>query len=110
MFTTATPGAHALSMASNAASPPKDAPYPTEVGTATTGADARLNLQHLFARQLSLMGSYMGTKSELLRAADLFFAGAFRPVVDRTFPLREVADAHRHLESSRQFGKVVLVT
>ena len=39
MLTTATPGAQALSIVSSAASPSKAAPYPTDVGTATTGAD-----------------------------------------------------------------------
>lgn len=77
---------------------------------ATTGHDASLDLRHLFARQLSLIGSYMGTKAELLRAAALFGSGALRPVVDRTFPLSEAGQAHRHLESASQFGKVVLVT
>lgn len=75
---------------------------------ATTGHDARLDLRHLFARQLSLLGSYMGTKAELLRAADLFYAGVLKPAVDRTFPLTDAAAAHRHLEASGQFGKVVL--
>ena len=75
---------------------------------ATTGHDATLDLRHLFARQLSFLGSYMGGKPELLRAAELFFRGVVRPVVDRTFPLSETAQAHRHLESSAQFGKVVL--
>lgn len=76
---------------------------------ATTGHESRLDLRHLFARQLSLIGSYMGTKSELLRAAQLLFSGAFAPVVDRTFPLADAAEAQRHLEASGQFGKVVLV-
>jgi NADPH:quinone reductase-like Zn-dependent oxidoreductase len=75
---------------------------------ATTGHAASLNLRHLFARQLSFLGSYMGGKPELLRASELFFRGVVRPVVDRTFPLSETAQAHRHLESSSQFGKVVL--
>jgi NADPH:quinone reductase-like Zn-dependent oxidoreductase len=76
---------------------------------ATTGHQAALDLRHLFARQLSLLGSYMGGKVELLRAAELFFAGQITPVVDRTFPLSDVEHAHRYLEESRQFGKVVLV-
>jgi NADPH:quinone reductase-like Zn-dependent oxidoreductase len=77
---------------------------------ATTGADARVNLQHLFARQLSVIGSYMGTKADLLRAAALFFDGRFRPVVDCTFPLADASEAHRYLEASSQFGKIVVVT
>lgn len=75
---------------------------------ATTGHAAAVDLRHLFGRQLSLLGSYMGEKQELLKAARLFFGGIVRPVVDRVFPLAAAADAHRHLESRRQFGKVVL--
>lgn len=75
---------------------------------ATTGHDAAVDLRHLFGRQLSLLGSYMGEKTELLKAARLFFGGIVRPVVDRVFPLAEAAEAHRHLESRRPFGKVVL--
>jgi NADPH:quinone reductase-like Zn-dependent oxidoreductase len=75
---------------------------------ATTGHDAGIDLRFLFGRQLSLFGSYMGRKSELLRAAPLFFAGALKPVVDSTFPLSEAATAHRRLEARETFGKVVL--
>ena len=75
---------------------------------ATTGHDVRLDLRHLFARQLSLLGSYMGTKGELARAARLLFRGTVRPIVDRTFPLSEAGHAHRRLEDSAHFGKIVL--
>jgi NADPH:quinone reductase-like Zn-dependent oxidoreductase len=77
---------------------------------ATTGYDAKLDLRHLFARQLSLIGSYMGGKPELLRASGLFFRGLLEPAVDRTFPLAEAAAAQRHLEASSHFGKIVLET
>ncbi len=76
---------------------------------ATTGHDAHIDLRVLFVRQLSLLGSYMGRKAELLRAAQFFFAGELRPVVDKTFPLAEAAHAQSRLESREQFGKVVLV-
>ena len=66
-------------------------------------------LRVLFTRQISLLGSYMGRKAELLRAAQFFFAGELRPVVDRTFPLADAAEAHRRLELREQFGKLVLV-
>jgi NADPH:quinone reductase-like Zn-dependent oxidoreductase len=46
---------------------------------ATTGHNAAIDLRHLFARQLSLLGSYMGRKPELVRA--LFFE-ELKPVVD----------------------------
>jgi len=75
---------------------------------ATTGPNGCIDLRVLFARQLTLHGSYMGTKSELLRAARFFFVGQLKPVVDRTYPLAEAAAAHRRMEDSGQFGKIVL--
>ena len=75
---------------------------------ATTGYDAKIDLRVLFARQLSLLGSYMGVKSELVTVLKLVASGHLKPVVDRIFPLAACADAHRYLESGEQFGKVVL--
>jgi NADPH:quinone reductase-like Zn-dependent oxidoreductase len=75
---------------------------------ATTGPDGALNLSALFSKQLSILGSYMGTKGELMRAARFFFAGQLKPVIDRAFPLAEAAAAHRRMEESGQFGKIVL--
>jgi NADPH:quinone reductase-like Zn-dependent oxidoreductase len=75
---------------------------------ATAGSKASLDLRFLFARQLSLLGSYMGTKAELLRASALFFRGSLSPVIDRTWPLSDAAQAQRYLEASKQFGKIVL--
>ena len=75
---------------------------------ATTGYDAKLDLRFLFSRQLSLLGSYMGVKSELHTVMKLVASGRLKPVVDRVFPLAEAAAAHAYLESSSQFGKVVL--
>src|SRR5260370_647935 len=75
---------------------------------ATTGYDAKVDLRFLFSRQLSLLGSYMGTKSELHSVMRLVASGRFKPVVDRIFPLAACAQAHAYLESGSQFGKVVL--
>ena len=75
---------------------------------ATTGYDAKIDLRFLFSRQLSLLGSYMGTKSELQTVMKLVTAGRLKPVIDRVFPLVEAAAAHAYLESGQQFGKVVL--
>jgi len=67
-----------------------------------------LDLHALFAKRLSILGSYMGAKGELLRAARFFFTGELTPVVDRTCPLADAAEAQRRLEASDQFGKIVL--
>jgi NADPH:quinone reductase-like Zn-dependent oxidoreductase len=39
---------------------------------------------------------------------ELVEAGKLRPIVDRVFPLKEAAAAHRYMEERRQFGKIVL--
>jgi len=76
---------------------------------ATTGHKAAVDLRHLFARQLSLLGSYMGRKQELLDAAPLFFDGKLKPAVDQVLPLSEIRTAHERLEASQQFGKIVVL-
>jgi NADPH:quinone reductase-like Zn-dependent oxidoreductase len=75
---------------------------------ATTGYEAKIDLRFLFSRQLSLLGSYMGAKSELQTVMKLVSAGRLKPIVDRVFPLAEAAAAHAYLEAGSQFGKVVL--
>jgi len=76
---------------------------------ATTGHAATLDLRHLFARQLSFLGSYMGRFAELTAAAPLLFDGHIAPVIDRVFPLADAAAAQRRLEEKGQFGKIVLL-
>jgi len=75
---------------------------------ATTGPNVAIDLRHLFARQLRLLGSYMGTMAELHEVLGHVFAGRLKPVVDRCFPLSEIRAAHEYLASSQMFGKVVV--
>jgi NADPH:quinone reductase-like Zn-dependent oxidoreductase len=75
---------------------------------ATTGPNVSIDLRHLFARQLSLLGSYMGTMGELHEVLKHVFAGRLKPVVDRVLPLSEIRAAHEYLEKSEMFGKIVV--
>jgi NADPH:quinone reductase-like Zn-dependent oxidoreductase len=75
---------------------------------ATTGPHASFDLRFLYSRQLSLLGSYMGTMGELYEVLGHVFAGRLKPVVDRTFALPEIRSAHEYLEKSQMFGKVVV--
>lgn len=75
---------------------------------ATTGYSAKLDLRYLFARQLSILGSYMGGMGEVLTVVKLWEEGRLTPVVDSVYPLEEAADAQRRLEHRAHFGKVVL--
>jgi NADPH:quinone reductase-like Zn-dependent oxidoreductase len=75
---------------------------------ATTGPKVEIDLRFLFSRQLSLLGSYMGTMSELHEVLGHVFAGRLKPVIDRVFPFREIRAAHEYMEKSQMFGKIVL--
>jgi NADPH:quinone reductase-like Zn-dependent oxidoreductase len=77
---------------------------------ATTGPEVKIDLRHLFARQLTLLGSYMGTMADLHEVLGHVFAGRLKPVVDRVFPLKDLRAAHEYLEKSRMFGKIVVNT
>jgi NADPH:quinone reductase-like Zn-dependent oxidoreductase len=75
---------------------------------ATTGYEAKIDLRFLFTRQLSIMGSYMGPKSELFAVLEMVRRGKLRPVVDSILPLAECAAAETRLERRDIFGKIVL--
>lgn len=75
---------------------------------ATTGPEVGLDLRFVYSRQLSVLGSYMGTLGELHEVLKFVFDGTLQPVVDRVFPLREARAAHEHMEKSQMFGKIVL--
>jgi len=75
---------------------------------ATTGPEVKIDLRHLFARQLRLLGSYMGTMADLHEVLGHVFAGRLKPVVDRVFPLKDLRAAHEYLEKSQMFGKIVV--
>lgn len=75
---------------------------------ATTGFDGKIDLRFLFSRQLSLLGSYMGSKEELRMVLRLVALGKLKPVVDKVWPLHDCIAAHTYLEHGKQFGKVVL--
>jgi len=76
---------------------------------ATTGHDPLTDLRHVFFRQLSILGSTMGTAGELARVLHFIEAGKLRPVVDRTLPLAEAVAGQALLANRAQFGKIVLV-
>jgi NADPH:quinone reductase-like Zn-dependent oxidoreductase len=76
---------------------------------ATSGFDARTDLRQVFYRQLSILGSFMGSKRELLEALPFVESGQIRPVVDQVLPLADAKRAHELMEDRAQFGKLVLV-
>ena len=82
------------------------------------GVTADLNLAALLMRRLHVIGSTLRTrpvaeKAEIVsrfidRFGSALTAGRIKPVIDRVLPLAEAAEAHRVVQSSVHFGKVVL--
>ena len=82
------------------------------------GSKTTLDLVHLMMRRQTITGSTLRPQSVAAKASiaaalrdkvwPLLAAGTVRPIIDRTFPLAEAADAHRLMESSRHIGKILL--
>lgn len=75
---------------------------------ATSGPNPPADLQRIFYRQLRVVGSTMGTSTELANLASLLVSTGARPVIDRVLPLAEARAALAAMHSGDLFGKVVL--
>jgi len=76
---------------------------------ATSGFAAQTDLRVVFYKHLTILGSFMGSKGELLEAMKFVESGKIRAVVDQTLPLADAKRAHELMEDRAQFGKLVLV-
>lgn len=84
------------------------------------GGKAEIDLGHVMMRRQTVTGSTLRPRSVAEKGAiaaslrekvwPLLDAGKVAPVIYKTFPLAEAADAHRLMESSRHIGKIVLTT
>lgn len=75
---------------------------------ATTGPKVEIDLRFFFIREIEVIGAFMGSRGELDQVLKLLDRKLLHPVVDRTFPLERLRDAHQYLEDRRQLGKVVI--
>ena len=75
---------------------------------ATTGLRTELHLGQLFSSQKEIYGVFMGTKEDMREIVEMLNRGAVKPVVDRTFPLAEAAAAHKYMDETSFFGKLIL--
>jgi NADPH2:quinone reductase len=75
---------------------------------ATSGPNPPAALHRVWWKQLTILGSTMGTTADFEGAYDLIASGRARPVVDEVLPLSEIRTAHERLEAGRQLGKIVL--
>lgn len=75
---------------------------------ATTGKDVPFDIRYLYSRQLSVMGSLLGSRREFLEVLALFSRELLSPVIHKVYEFEEVAEAQKEMEESRHFGKLVL--
>lgn len=88
----------------------KSAAYHGRIVTcgATTGFEGKTNLAMLFSKQLSVLGSTMGSLGTFKQVLRFLAEGALKPVIDRVMTLDDCRKAHEILEEGSQFGKIVL--
>jgi NADPH:quinone reductase-like Zn-dependent oxidoreductase len=75
---------------------------------ATSGPNPKAALHRIWWKQLTILGSTMGTKADFEGVYELVKRRRAKPIVDSVFPLAEARAAHERMESGEQFGKVVL--
>jgi NADPH:quinone reductase-like Zn-dependent oxidoreductase len=75
----------------------------------TTGPALETDARLLFWKQLEIMGTTMSNRREFAAVMELVFRRELVPVIDVTWPLERVAEAHARLEAGEHFGKIVLV-
>ncbi|MBI3316282.1 MAG: zinc-binding dehydrogenase [Candidatus Omnitrophica bacterium] len=77
---------------------------------ATSGPKVEIEVRYLYSKQISILGSYMGSFAELLQVLRWVEKGILSPTLDQVFPLKEAAEAHLRMENRQNFGKIVLKT
>jgi len=71
-----------------------------------TGFQGPVNTGMLMTRQIRLQGVIVGSRRDQLDLVRAVEANGIKPVIDRNYPLEALADAFRHQESGRHFGKI----
>lgn len=75
---------------------------------ATTGPRAEFEIRPFYTKQLSIIGSMLGTKREFLDVIRLVGEGALKPIIDKVYPLKEAATAQKQMMDRDFFGKLIL--
>jgi NADPH:quinone reductase-like Zn-dependent oxidoreductase len=75
---------------------------------ATSGAEVTTDLRYVYNKEITVYGSFMGSKGEVLKVVELYRQGKLKPVVDSVLPLARARDAQDRMENREHFGKIVL--
>jgi NADPH:quinone reductase-like Zn-dependent oxidoreductase len=74
----------------------------------TSGPQAEIDIRYIFGKQISIIGSTMGSHQDFHDLLDLLWSGKVKPVVHGVMPLSEGCEAYKMMEEGRHFGKIVL--
>ena len=74
----------------------------------TSGPQAEIDIRYIFGKQLSLIGSTMGTHQDFRDIIAILWSGKLKPVIDRVMPLSEGRQAYEIMQQGGQLGKIVL--
>jgi len=75
---------------------------------ATTGPEATVDLRHIFSKELTIKGAYLGTSSEFRDLISDFAEGRLHATIDSVFPASDARKALEHMVSRKSFGKIIL--
>ena len=75
---------------------------------ATSGEEVNMNIRMLYNKQLTIHGIYLGSKRQLLDMLKFMEEHKIKPIIDSIMPLERVREAHKRMEDSKHFGKIVL--
>jgi NADPH:quinone reductase-like Zn-dependent oxidoreductase len=75
----------------------------------TSGPQTEIDIRYIFGKQISLIGSTMGTHQDFKDVIAMLWAGKLKPVIDRVMPLSEGRQAYEMMERGEQLGKIVLI-
>ena len=76
---------------------------------ATSGYESQIDLRHIFFRQVSLVGSTLGSVNQLQDALEQVQAGHIKPVIDRVLSMKDAGEGQTLLETEAVAGKVILI-
>ena len=74
----------------------------------TTGDNLSIGLRQIYFKQLSLIGTTMGSPREFQALCHFMDLHQVRPEINHVYPLEEAAAAHKLMESGGQYGKIML--
>jgi NADPH:quinone reductase-like Zn-dependent oxidoreductase len=75
---------------------------------ATSGSEVQVDLRYVFSRQLSILGSYMGSRLDLHQVFRFVQEGKLKPVIDSVFQLADLGKAEKKMEDRNVFGKIII--